>query len=193
MGLGKTVQAIAAALIYRSDWPVLVICPSSVRLHWEEQLLHWLGVGGSAACVIRPEDVLVVAAASAPALQPMSTQLKKVKFLIVSYSMMTNAKLIAAVNALSPGLVICDESHYLKNSRARRTKSILPYIKCARRAFLLSGTPALSRPYELFTQLNALNSDVWPDDKAFFDRYCKQNNRGYKHPYNRLSHSYRYT
>ena len=36
MGLGKTLQAIAVMSHYRSDWPLLVICPSSVRLTWAE-------------------------------------------------------------------------------------------------------------------------------------------------------------
>ena len=36
MGLGKTLQAIAVMSYYHSDWPLLVICPSSVRLAWGE-------------------------------------------------------------------------------------------------------------------------------------------------------------
>ena len=36
MGLGKTLQAIAVMSYYRSDWPLLVVCPSSVRLTWAE-------------------------------------------------------------------------------------------------------------------------------------------------------------
>ena len=36
MGLGKTLQAIAVMSHYRSDWPLLVVCPSLVRLTWAE-------------------------------------------------------------------------------------------------------------------------------------------------------------
>lgn len=36
MGLGKTLQAIAVMSYYRSDWPLLVVCPSSVRFTWAE-------------------------------------------------------------------------------------------------------------------------------------------------------------
>ena len=36
MGLGKTLQAIAVMNYYRSDWPFLIICPSSVKLTWAE-------------------------------------------------------------------------------------------------------------------------------------------------------------
>jgi len=34
MGLGKTLQAIAVASCLHDFWPVLVISPSSLRLHW---------------------------------------------------------------------------------------------------------------------------------------------------------------
>ena len=36
MGLGKTLQAICVACYYRKEWPLLVICPSSVRTAWAE-------------------------------------------------------------------------------------------------------------------------------------------------------------
>jgi SWI/SNF-related matrix-associated actin-dependent regulator of chromatin subfamily A-like protein 1 len=31
MGLGKTIQALAVADYYKKDWPLLIVCPSSVR------------------------------------------------------------------------------------------------------------------------------------------------------------------
>ena len=43
MGLGKTVQSLAVAAAYRSDWPLLVVSPSSVRFSWRDQLIRWLG------------------------------------------------------------------------------------------------------------------------------------------------------
>ena len=30
--MGKTLQAIALAAVYRNEWPVLVVCPSALRL-----------------------------------------------------------------------------------------------------------------------------------------------------------------
>lgn len=42
MGLGKTVQAICMATCYPDDWPLLVVCPSSMRYVWQEALRDWL-------------------------------------------------------------------------------------------------------------------------------------------------------
>lgn len=77
--------------------------------------------------------------------------------------------------AIKPGnfkVIIADESHYLKNPEATRTKAIVPLLQSARRAILLSGTPALSRPIELYPQLVALNSSIFPSMAKFAMRYC---------------------
>jgi hypothetical protein len=58
------------------------------------------------------------------------------------------------------GVVVADESHLLKSYTAQRTKAIVPLLKAAQRALCLSGTPALSRPAELYTQISALVPNV---------------------------------
>lgn len=59
------------------------------------------------------------------------------------------------------GTVICDESHALKTHSAKRTQFIWPLVQKAKRAILITGTPALSRPIELFPQVHLLHSLLW--------------------------------
>lgn len=42
MGLGKTVQALGLAHIYKRDWPVLIICPSALKYNWRNEVRDWL-------------------------------------------------------------------------------------------------------------------------------------------------------
>jgi SWI/SNF-related matrix-associated actin-dependent regulator 1 of chromatin subfamily A len=42
MGVGKTIQSLAIVSVYRHEWPFLVICPSSLRLNWQQEALNWL-------------------------------------------------------------------------------------------------------------------------------------------------------
>ncbi|CAI5510126.1 unnamed protein product [Closterium sp. Naga37s-1] len=42
MGVGKTIQAIAAAAWYMVEGPLLIVCPACLRLQWAEQLERWL-------------------------------------------------------------------------------------------------------------------------------------------------------
>ncbi len=39
MGLGKTLQAIAVATYYSGQWPLLIVCPSSLRSNWMEVIV----------------------------------------------------------------------------------------------------------------------------------------------------------
>ena len=34
MGLGKTIQAIAVSSYYHEEWPVLIVCPASMKISW---------------------------------------------------------------------------------------------------------------------------------------------------------------
>ena len=42
MGLGKTVQAISVAYVYRQEWPLLVVVPSSLKYLWIEEMERWI-------------------------------------------------------------------------------------------------------------------------------------------------------
>uniref|UniRef100_A0A1D1Y6V2 Zinc finger Ran-binding domain-containing protein 3 n=2 Tax=Anthurium amnicola TaxID=1678845 RepID=A0A1D1Y6V2_9ARAE len=70
-------------------------------------------------------------------------------------------------------VVIADESHFLKNGQAKRTNASVPILQKAQYAILLSGTPALSRPIELFKQLQALYPDVYKNVHEYGNRYCR--------------------
>ena len=69
-------------------------------------------------------------------------------------------------------VVVADESHYVKDGKAKRTKALVPILKRAKRCVLLSGTPALNRPRDLFTQLDALRPGAMGTFSAFAKRYC---------------------
>ena len=53
MGLGKTIQALAIASAYQKDWPLLIVCPSSVRFSWRSAIFRWLPS-------VPEEDVIVI-------------------------------------------------------------------------------------------------------------------------------------
>ncbi|XP_054805157.1 uncharacterized protein LOC129308148 [Prosopis cineraria] len=172
MGLGKTLQAIAVTSCISESWPVLILAPSSLRLQWASMIQQWLNIPSS--------DILVVLSQSGGS--------NKGGFTIVSSNTKNSIHLDGVFNIISYDLVpklqnmlvasdfkvvIADESHFLKNAQAKRTTASLPVIKKAQYAMLLSGTPALSRPIELFKQLEALYPDVYKNVHEYGNRYCK--------------------
>lgn len=42
MGVGKTIQALALAAVYRHNWPCIIMCPASLKFNWKDEALMWL-------------------------------------------------------------------------------------------------------------------------------------------------------
>ena len=57
-------------------------------------------------------------------------------------------------------------------SQAMRSKDTVPVVQGAEHAILLTGTPALNRPKELFNQMSALVPAAKLSLKQFGERYC---------------------
>lgn len=58
-------------------------------------------------------------------------------FTIVSYNLAQ--KLGPKLKQAAFRVIVCDEAHYLKNDKAKRTEAILPLLQAARRVLLLTG------------------------------------------------------
>merc|ERR1712186_274247 len=66
-----------------------------------------------------------------------------------------------------------DESHFLKDSKSSRFKSSEAIIKDkVDHLIMLSGTPALSRPIELYTQISLIEPNFFRYVTEFGMRYC---------------------
>uniref|UniRef100_A0A7N6FJF0 SWI/SNF-related matrix-associated actin-dependent regulator of chromatin subfamily A-like protein 1 n=1 Tax=Anabas testudineus TaxID=64144 RepID=A0A7N6FJF0_ANATE len=155
MGLGKTVQAICIAAYYRNEWPLLVVAPSSVRFTWAEAFRRWLPS-------LSPDSINVVVKAK--------DNLRSGLVNIISYDLLSRMDKQQSGRPFS--VLIMDESHFLKNMKTARCKAALPLLKAAKRVILLSGTPAMSRPAELYTQILAVRPTLFPRFHEFALRYC---------------------
>ncbi|XP_010016288.1 PREDICTED: SWI/SNF-related matrix-associated actin-dependent regulator of chromatin subfamily A-like protein 1, partial [Nestor notabilis] len=154
MGLGKTVQAICIAAYYQKEWPLLVVTPSSVRFTWAEAFHRWLPSlsPGSTNVIVTGKDNLTAGLIN-----------------IVSFDLLS--KMDKQLRSTFQ-VVIIDESHFLKNIKTARCRAAMPLLKAARRVILLSGTPAMSRPAELYTQIAAVQPAFFPQFHSFGLRYC---------------------
>ncbi|KDO54572.1 hypothetical protein CISIN_1g001912mg [Citrus sinensis] len=164
MGLGKTLQAIAIAACFISAGSILVVCPAILRLSWAEELERWLPF-----CL--PADIhLVFGHRNNPV---HLTRFPRV--VVISYTMLH--RLRKSMIEQDWALLIVDESHHVRcskrTSEPEEVKAVLDVAAKVKRIVLLSGTPSLSRPYDIFHQINML----WPGllGKAKYDfakTYC---------------------
>ena len=158
MGLGKSVQAIATAVYFRREWPLLILAPASMVASWHQQILRWLPEE-----VLPPSEVQVIYDGKVQSICGVVT--------ILSYDLAV--KLSDLIEARAFRIVIADECHALRNIETKRSKTLVPIISKAERTLLLSGTPALSRPIELFPQIQIINPKLFPKRHDFALRYCE--------------------
>lgn len=150
MGLGKTLEAAAAAQFLPGR--VLVVCPAGARTVWKGEVekftterAHVLGPGATSAV---PGDA---------------------KYVIVSYDGLRRHA--PALDAIPFDLAILDESHYVKNGDAGRSRAAREHVLRVPRRLVISGTPVMNTPSEIRAQLAFLHPDEWSDAAWFAKRF----------------------
>ena len=166
MGLGKTIQAIGYINLNPAIKTVLVICPASLKINWKQEMEKWL-VNNYTISIPNGKFTMT-------------------DIVIVNYESVK--KYFDILKSRMWDLMILDESHYIKNYKAQRTKFITGFVQnkipvkglkdYARQKILLTGTPIMNRPDELITQLKVLGNELGRNPFAFMQRYAETNNWG---------------
>ena len=157
MGVGKTVQAIGLSSLYQKDWPVLVICPSSLKFAWRDEVTQWLSE------ILEKDEIQVI--------KHSKNEFKdNIKYYIISYDL--SVRMVDKIIDKKFQYIIADEAHYLKSRTAKRTMSLTPILQRSKRVVLLTGTPILAKPMEIFPLLHILRPDKFKGFKEFGARYC---------------------
>jgi SWI/SNF-related matrix-associated actin-dependent regulator of chromatin subfamily A-like protein 1 len=137
-GLGKTVQALAA-LEADDAFPAVVVCPASLKLNWKREIEHWLPH--------RSVTVISGTGATPPAAE----------ITVLNYEIVHAHRVRLALR--EPQALVLDESHYVKNPRAKRTKAVRRLAEALPKDALrlaLTGTPVMNHPDELIAQLRII-------------------------------------
>ena len=152
MGMGKT-RTVIEAMIQRSQFPILVICPSALKLNWRNEIARWVGIDLDIDNL--NQDII-----------------------ITNYERMNKYKF--EIQALPIKQLVLDESHSFKEESSKRTQLALAWSRKIPYKILISGTPMLNRPRELITQMEILNNihKVGGREK-FLEKYCNPRHSQY--------------
>ena len=148
MGTGKT-PLVLMALPSSEECRAVVVCPASIKSVWYDECQKWRSdlsprilSGKNSFCFPEQGEVL-----------------------IINYEILQSDKL---KDVASPIHLIADECHYLKNSSARRTQYFRRIAKANLKSkghvWLMSGTPMMNTPLEMWNVLTAASLE-----KAAFD------------------------
>ena len=170
MGLGKTIQALGVINSTPKAKKILIIVPASLRLNWQREAEKWL--------VNKDLSIGIAIGSKWP----------DTDVVIINYDILTKHK--AQLRKRVWDVLICDEAHYLKNPKAARTKQVfgdwrykekvwkIDPLKAKRRV-LLTGTPIVNRPIELWGLANYLDPEEFNNFFAYARRYANAHNNGW--------------
>nr|QYA18790.1 RuvB-like chromatin remodeling ATPase [Clandestinovirus] len=158
MGLGKTLQAISIMMHYRSEWPLLIMAPSTLCSQWKYEMERWIPE-------LKPPPPPPPVGKRKPKkdkghdhpvrwIKDGKTPLGGIVD-VIPYTLLDSK--IEELMAIGYKCIIADECHYLKNKKAQRTKNAITVGKKAQRKVMLSGTPILNFPADLYSQLKFLD------------------------------------
>jgi SWI/SNF-related matrix-associated actin-dependent regulator 1 of chromatin subfamily A len=185
-GLGKTLQSIGV-IVGLNAFPCLVICPSSTKLNWKrewEKFSHkkamvldssmgsevrkkwfrYVEVGMADVVIINYESLAAFCVESYPNEKAKNGRKKPWKA--------ADVVLRDFMSKFKSGIL--DESHRCKDATTNQSKFILRIFNILASRLLLSGTPVVNKPIDLFPQLAILGQLHHFGGKAgFIDRYCE--------------------
>uniref|UniRef100_A0A336K7I3 CSON003224 protein n=1 Tax=Culicoides sonorensis TaxID=179676 RepID=A0A336K7I3_CULSO len=170
MGLGKTYEAIALAYYYKNDWPLLIVTTATMMKFWVDKIHDLLPE-------IDRNSVVCITSSN-------QTVNNSVKIIVTSYKMATRTVDFLIERRFNT--IILDESHHVKTYNTERSRAVQDICKDSKRVILLSGTPALSRPKELYVQLSLIDPG-FATFKEYSMRYC--NAYGNEYGWNALGDS----
>jgi SWI/SNF-related matrix-associated actin-dependent regulator 1 of chromatin subfamily A len=141
---------------------ILIICPKSVLGIWEDELNTWLNdKSATDVCVVTTQDFQV----------PPSGSITMINHDICH-------KLQEHLQSINFDVMICVEAHHLKSRTAKRTQAIFGSGKMNKKGiqaeylWLLTGSPILNQPVELYPLLKAMDPHEIGSFDDYGQRYC---------------------
>jgi SNF2 family DNA or RNA helicase len=168
MGLGKTSTALWAAYDARVS-TIVVICPVSVKFNWHHEIEATLG---------EKWGIVVIDGTPKQRADQISTALQISKkgniAVVINYDLLQHLSddQFNWLAAMTTGnMLILDESHYLKNRKAKRSALVDKIAKQARYVLGLTGTPIRNLAEDLWQQIEIVRPGLFTSYADFAKRH----------------------
>ncbi len=180
MGTGKTKGMIE---ILRNKYteagkllPTLILAPVVTLENWKREFL--------AHSTIPEHKIYVCSGTGVKRLRQLKEALVDDSIIIINYEALVTMKVFELLAYSRIGIMIMDESHYLKNHKSKRAKRVqmLAGSTHVHHRYLLTGTPILNSPMDVFQQYRILDGGetFGKNFFAFRGTYFFDKNAGWK-------------
>lgn len=172
-GLGKSIQALYWAANYEPEGPWVVVCPANLKWHWEREVAQHLHIHAS---ILEGKD---------PRLGRLPGLTSKIY--IINYDIL-RGRWVGWLRRQNPKLIIIDEGHYIKNESAKRSQHVRDLCQGVPNVVILTGTPILSRPAELWNLVNLVKPQDFDAWLPFAIRHCGPDKKPWGWEYKGATH-----
>ena len=162
VGTGKT--PIYLAYLERNmpaGRSAVVCCPAGIKYNWAKEVRKHLGI-----------EVMVAEGTLAP-----MTVWKRPRIVVVNYDILE--PWLPYLVRLQPFSVCLDEAVYCKNREAGRTIAAIRLVRGIPSVVVMTATPLVNKPVDLWTLLHMLDAREWGVYYSFAHRYCAPR-KGYR-------------
>ncbi len=160
MGLGKTATTLNEMVEAGAEHDAyVVLCPNSMKQVWAEEAETW---GLPYKVMVWPKVATCMAANQGNTLLIMNWEALLGKGGQYLHRYMRDRSIYLAG----------DESIFIKNPRAKRTKVFLSLVEMVKTVRLLSGKPIVNSPLDIWAQLRAIGAPVSRNPYAFRNHFC---------------------
>lgn len=172
MGLGKTVELLAS-LPDAKDCGVLIVCPRVVKGNWKLESNKWrpdftvtILEGKSSFRFPERGEIVIVNYDIIPAADEKEIVDTKTNFKMIEYNLAPDVSKPKCMVRL-----VLDEAHFLKSSKAKRTKACRALAGVCDGTLVMTATPLVNKPPELYSVLALGNmvKEAFGSYKVFAD------------------------
>jgi len=150
-GTGKTLTAIMLARYWMfkagGALKVLVVSPPITLQNWKREWLE--------ASKFTESNVRIVYGTALKRSEVFSD--KKLQVAITNYESFLMGGVIAGIKQWKPDVLILDEVHRCKNPSSKRSKAVYDIAKSVKQRIIMTGTPILNTPMDIFAQWRSLD------------------------------------
>lgn len=154
MGAGKTATTINILRhkygAYKRILRTLILCPVVVCENWRREWNVHSKIG---------HQVFVLKGSQKARLKFFNEKkdLKPAPIFVTNFEALQMKELLQAIMSWRPEALVIDESQRLKNPQAARTKMAIHLADLAEHRYILSGTPVLNSPMDIWSQYRILD------------------------------------
>jgi len=179
MGLGKTITSLAVSDIINAS-KVLIVCPASLKYNWAEEIEKWLP----------NKKYSILDGSKKKRIKALNSD---VDFYITNYASLREKsrvkvngnwikidnELFKEINKQNFDIGIYDEIHRAKNRKSQQTKALYKIANGIDRNYLLTGTPIINTPEDLWSLLHIIDRNKFSSFWRFVHRYCEVWDNGF--------------